>query len=173
MSVTLDIGFECFGESEVQHFCGAIRRYFHIGGLQVAVDDAALVGIFQCFGNLFGDGQRILARQRALFDAVGKRGPIDQLHHQRRHVVGFFQAVDRGNIRMIERRENLCFALETRHALAVAGKLIREDFNGHVTAEACIMREINFAHASSAEQRRYLVGPQFCARGQTHKCAGL
>src|SRR5215831_13576840 len=43
-------------------------------------------------------------------------GPLHQLHHQGAHAARFFQAIDRCNVGMIERRQHLSFALEACHA---------------------------------------------------------
>ena len=48
-----------------------------VSGFQVAVDDAALMRGFEGLGDLLGDGQRLIERNRTLSDAVGKRGPFD------------------------------------------------------------------------------------------------
>ena len=45
------------------------------------MDDAALVRIFQRFGDLPRNGQRFLQRNRSLGDAFGQRRTFHQLHH--------------------------------------------------------------------------------------------
>ena len=43
---------------------------------------------------------------------------VDELHHQRAHVAGVLEAVDLRDVRMVERRKRLRFALEPRQAFA-------------------------------------------------------
>jgi hypothetical protein len=44
------------GEAEVEHFDGAVRTELDVCRLQVAVDDALLVGCLKRIGDLPGDG---------------------------------------------------------------------------------------------------------------------
>ena len=47
---------------------------------------------------------------------------LDQLHHQRADAVGFLEAVDVRDVRMVERGERLRFALEPRQPLGIVRK---------------------------------------------------
>ena len=47
---------------------------------------------------------------------------LDQLHHQRADVADRFEAVDVRDVRMVERRERLRFALEPRQPFGIAGE---------------------------------------------------
>ena len=44
---------------------------------------------------------------------------LDELHHERRDAADFFEAVDGGDVRMIQRREDFGFALKTREAIGI------------------------------------------------------
>ena len=81
-----------------------------------------LVRRFERFGNLTRDGQRLVQRNRPARDSVGERRPIDQLQHQRAHAARLFEAVDRGDVRVIERGEHLRFAREPRQAVRIDGE---------------------------------------------------
>ena len=58
------------------------------------MNDALLVRRFQRLGNLSGDRQRLVDRNRAGRDAIGERRAFDQFHHQRPSAVRLFQSVD-------------------------------------------------------------------------------
>ncbi len=47
---------------------------------------------------------------------------VDQFHDEGLHAVGIFEAVDLRDVRMIERRQNLCFALEAGEAIGIGGE---------------------------------------------------
>ena len=51
-------------EAEVQHLHRAVGGQLDVRGLQVAVDDAALVGVLEGVGQLQRDRQRFVKRQR-------------------------------------------------------------------------------------------------------------
>ena len=56
------LGRRCFqrlGETEVEQLDAAVRQQLDVGRLEVAVDDAVLVGGFQRLGNLRGGAQRL------------------------------------------------------------------------------------------------------------------
>ena len=68
------------------------------------------------------DRQRLVERQRPAGDALRQILALDQFHHQRADAAGLLEAVDVGDVRMVERRERLGFALEPRQPLGVAGE---------------------------------------------------
>ena len=84
-----------FRQPEVEHLDGAVRPDLDVGGLQIAMDDPLLVRRFERVGDLPGDRQRFVERERAACDPVGERRPLDQLEDQRVDAVRLFEAVDR------------------------------------------------------------------------------
>jgi hypothetical protein len=67
-----------------------------------------------------------------LCDAVSERWSLHQLQHERLDAVGVFETVDRSDVRMIERRQDLRFALETGEAIRIDCELWRNDFQRNV-----------------------------------------
>jgi len=86
------------------------------------MDDARLVGRFECLSDLPRDRQRFVERDRSLRDPIGQRRAFHQLQHQRAHAVGVFEVVDAANVRMIQRGQRPCFALEARDPLGVGNE---------------------------------------------------
>ena len=83
------------GQAEVEHLHEAIGGDLDVGGLQIAMDDAALVRRLERLGDLPRDRQRLgerHARRRAtaLGDAVSVA--LDQLHDQRVDAVVLLRA---------------------------------------------------------------------------------
>ena len=89
------------------------------------MDDPLLVRRFERLGDLPRDRQRLVERDRPVRDPIGERRAFDQLHHQRAHAVGVFEAVDVRDVRMVQRREHLRFALEAREALGIVRRTAR------------------------------------------------
>ena len=58
-----------------------------------------------------------------------------QFQHEAIRLPGFFQAVDGGNIRMIERSQRAGLAAETRQTLGVPRELSGQGLDGDVAAE--------------------------------------
>ena len=98
-----------FRQAEVEHLHRAVGADLDVRGFQVAMDDALLVRRFQRLGNLLRDRQRFVDRDRAARDALRRSSPstssITSAVRPR-----LFEAVDRGDVRMIQRREDFRFA---------------------------------------------------------------
>ena len=64
---------------------------------------------------------------------LSQRVAVDQFHDERtRTARTIFYPEDRGDVRMVEGRERLRLALETRQAFGVIGKKRRQDFDRNV-----------------------------------------
>ena len=83
------------------------------------MDDAFLMRRFECFRNLFRDGQCLIDRNRPSLDALGQRLSRHEFHHQELPSAGFFDAVDRRDVGMIQRRQHAGFALESRRSVRI------------------------------------------------------
>jgi hypothetical protein len=114
------------------------------------VDDAFRVGRFERRRDLARDGQSFVEWNRAFFDALRKRGPFHQLHHEiiRPHVV------ERADIDVIQRSNRTCLALKS------LTELLRGDFDCDVPAQPRVACTVDFAHASGANLLRNLVRPE-------------
>ena len=105
------------------------------------------------FSHLPGDGQRLVHRNRALRNALRKRRAFDQLHHESLHAVGVLEPVDRGDVRMIQRGEDLRFALKARQAVGVGCERRGEDLDRDLTLQLRVRRPIDLPHSTHAELR--------------------
>jgi hypothetical protein len=81
-------------QPKIENLHRVVVRHLHVCGFQIAVDDPALVRVFERLGNLLGDPQSFINRNRPLFDAVGESRPFDQLHDERMRGPGIFESVD-------------------------------------------------------------------------------
>jgi len=108
------------------------------------MNHSLLVSVLQGVRDLPGDGQRFLERDRALRDALGQRRALRQLEHQR----AVLHAIDRRDVGMVQRRQHLRFAGESRHAVGVLRERFGDDFDGHVAAQLGIGGAVHFAHAA-------------------------
>jgi hypothetical protein len=67
--------------------------------------------------------QYLFERQRSRFQALGQSFALQALHHQIIDAVLVPDVVQHANVRMIELRDDLCFALKSLLLLAVRGRL--------------------------------------------------
>ena len=155
---------QCLGQPEIEHLHRAVLCELDIGGLQIAMHDAVLVRRFERFGNLTGNRQRFVNRDRSLRDAVCQRRAVDELEHEG----PLFEAVDLRDVRMVERRQHLRLALKARDAIGIGGKEIRKNLDGDVAAQPRITRSIHFAHAACADGGHNLVRSESSAGREGH-----
>ena len=96
-----------FRETEVEHLHRAVRAHLDVRRFQIAMDDALLVRGFERFGDLLRDRQRLVDRDRPARDAL-PTGPRPRRVPSRGASMPsrFFQPVDRGDVRMVQRREH-------------------------------------------------------------------
>ena len=80
------------------------------------------------------------------------------------------EAVDRGDVGVIELGEELRFALEARQALLVLGEGGRQDLDRHLALQARVGGAIDLAHAALAELGGDLVGAEALA---DHRVPGV
>ena len=76
------------------------------------MDDPLLMRRFERLGNLCRHRQRVGQRDRAARDPLRQVLAFHELHDQRWHAVGFFDAVDGADVRMIQRGQKPRLAFE-------------------------------------------------------------
>ena len=135
------------------------------------MNDPLLVRRFERLGDLPGDEEGLVDRNRPARDPIGERRALDQLHHQGADAIGFFEPVDLGDVPMIERGEHLRLPLETRQALGIAGNGWRQDFDRDQAIQRCIAGFVDLAHAARADSGRDLIRTNAPALERCHALA--
>src|ERR1700730_15194323 len=70
---------------------------------------------------------------------------------------------------MVERREHLCFALESRQPIRVGRKDVGKELDGNVAIELDVARAVDLAHAACAQRRQDFVRSEARASGLRHE----
>jgi hypothetical protein len=76
-----------------------------------------------------------------------------RFHHEGVQAGRLLDRIDRRDVGVIERRERLRLALESRHALRVVGERVRQDLDRHLAAQDGVGCSIHLAHAAFTDQR--------------------
>jgi hypothetical protein len=142
---------ERLGQPEVQHLDLPVGSQLHVVGLQVAVDDAALVRHLQRLGDLPGHLQGLVEAQASGRDPLAERRPLHELQDQRLDALQLLQPVDGSDVRVVETGQDLRFALEARHPLGIRGERLRKHLQRYRALKLGIQRPVDFAHATFAE----------------------
>ena len=100
-----------------------------------------LVRGFERLRDLPRDRERSSIGKAAAREALGQRRSLDQLEDESAKSVGFFEAIDRGDVWMIQRGSDARLALEAGEALRIGGECAGQDLDRDVAAElACRAR---------------------------------
>ena len=118
------------------------------------MDDALLVRGVERFGDLPRDVSASAIAQRTALETIGERRSLDELQDERRLPPSTSSsAVDRADVRMIERRQQARFAREPGAALRIGGEVRGQNLDRDVATEPAVARAIDLAHAAGAERR--------------------
>ena len=137
------------------------------------MDDPLLVRGLERFGNLVGDGERLVDRHRPAHETVGERLALDQFHDEQMPTSGFLEAVQRGDVWMIQGGEDSGFTLEARQAIRIGGPRLRQQLDRHRTTELRVVGAIDFAHPTGAKQRVDFVRAESRTIGDWQSCGDL
>ena len=107
------------GQPEVEDLGFSFTGSFYVLGLEVAMDDPLLVGLFERLRDLQRERKAFSKGKRPGFEAFGERRAGDELHDEGVRLAAGLEAVDLGDVGVVELREELRFALEPRQALLV------------------------------------------------------
>ena len=102
---------------------------------------------------------RIGDRNRAARQPLREIFPIDELHHQR----PIFNAIHLRDVGMIQRRERLRLACESRQALRIAREQLRKNLDRDIAVQARIAGAIHLPHSTGADVTGDLVRPDTIA----------
>jgi hypothetical protein len=122
------------------------------------MDDALLVRRFERVGDLSGDGQRLGQRDGAARDVRGEILAFDEFHHQGREVGRLLEAVDRGNVRVVQRGQDFSFTLEPCEAIRVAGDRCGQHLDRDGPLEIAVGGAIDLTHTTRTDLRGDFVG---------------
>ena len=93
---------------------------------------------------------------------------LDELHDQGAHVLRLFDAVNGGDVRMIERGEHFRFALKARESIGIGRQRRRKNLERDLTLELGVSRPVDLTHSAFANWRGDFVDADSSAGGQTH-----
>ena len=156
-----------FGQPEVEDLDGPLGCDLDVGRFQITMDDAAIVRRLERLGDLASSRDDLVDRQRTGRQALRERRPLDQFEHERGDVAAFLDAVDRADVRVIQRGERSRLLLEPRAAVRVVRDRIGQHLDRDRTSQPGIVRAINLSHPAGAEQALDAERPQLAARRES------
>ncbi len=147
-------------EPEVEDLDRAVGADLDVRRLQIAMNHSLLVRRFERVGDLSRDGQRLVERNRSTRDSLCEILPFDEFENERGDAAGLFEAMDVGDVRVIERGEHLRFAAEPREAIGITRDRWQQDFDRDVAIQLGVTSAKDFAHAACADRGEDFVGTE-------------
>ncbi len=132
------------------------------------MDDALFVRCFERIGDLLCDRQRFVDRNRPPGDPVGEGWTFYELEGQCLDVRTLFEPINRCDVLVIQRGQDLRFASKASQAIGIERERLRQDLQRDVTIQPRIPRAIDLAHPAFAELGEDLVGSDLGSRGKRH-----
>ena len=146
------------------------------------MDDALVVGFLEGFGDLRGDLQCLVEGNRAACEPLLEVFALHQFERDEELPGRFLQPVDGGDVRVVQRGEQLGLAPESSEALGVLGHFGRQHFDCDIAPQRRVGGPVDLAHSAGANGRRYPVVRQrssdeirhlfLLARSQSHVLRG-
>ncbi len=163
----------CFSrqrQTEVGDDGAAVSSQQHVGGLEVAVDDAGGVRGLKARRRIEETRQHLAPRPRLCArraaDPVLEVLPLDQLHGDPQALRRLADVVDADDVGVVDARDRLRFRLQPAGGLAAAAQLALHQLDRHPALELGIVRHVDDAHAALAEQLDDAEPADRCWRGE-------
>jgi hypothetical protein len=147
------LGRQRLGEAKVEDFDGSVRTQLDVGRLEIAMNDAPFVGSSERISKLFRDLDCFVQRDGPVSQLVRERLALDELHDDAAAGAHVLEAIDLSDVRMIQRGEELRFALEPREPVRIVGEMIRQNLEGDVAQQLRIAGAQHDAHRAFPELR--------------------
>src|SRR5581483_11818765 len=139
-------------DAEVGDLHRAVVTHQDVAGLDVAVDDAGIVGRLQRERDLADHVERPVDRQPALArQDARQRLAVDELHDEVGESVRLAVVVDVGDAGVRQRRGGPGLGAEPLHETRLAGDLRAQDLHGNGSIEDVVVAPPDFAHAAAAD----------------------
>ena len=147
----LDVGLDALGQAEVGDVRVTLLVDQDVRRLQVAMEDAAHVGVLDGFGRLDhqGHGRAEIVPERG--ELIGEVAPLDELHAEIALAVVLADFVNRDDAGVVEQRDGLGLVLEPAQVGVVGQHAGLDHLEGDGSVEADLPGLVDDAHAAAAQ----------------------
>jgi hypothetical protein len=141
-----------FGDAEVGDFHAAARVEKDVVGLDVAMEDAFVVGILEGFADARDDGEGLVGVDGAGAHGLAEVHAIDIFHQQIKKRAGLAEVVNGDDVWMIEFGEGAAFAGEAFGKVSLFSERLGENFEGDQAIEFWLAGFVNETHPALADE---------------------
>ena len=139
------------GDAKISDLHPAIFVEQQVLRLDVAVDDAPVVGELQCVTERRHDGQRLLRRELPRAQKLAQVQAVHKFHEQVIKPARLPEVINGDDVRMVQRRQRLRLPRETFGKFRVAHAFRREKFQCDETVQGLLSCLVNHTHAAATE----------------------
>ena len=136
------------------------------------ITPASIRGL-QCLGDLLGNRQRLVQRDRPRRDSVSEGRPFNQFEDERLRAVGFLDTVDGGDVGVVEAGEDLRLPLEPSEPIRISRESVGQDLQGDLAIQLGVGGLPDLTHAPFAEEGGHVVVPEAGAGAEGHDLLSL
>jgi hypothetical protein len=115
------------------------------------MDDALLMRSFKRVGDVDGNGDHSIARQRTRLDQLLQRFPVEELHCDEGAAAFFSDLMNGADIGMIQRGSSARLPPEALQSGAVIGEVVGQEFESDEPAKERVLGLIDHAHTTAAD----------------------
>src|SRR5579863_145635 len=141
--------------------------------LEIAVSESAFVGFCQRVGYLRRIANDLVGWERAFEQALLQGFTLDQFHDQEINAILMADIVQGADVGMRKFGNCLCFALQALFQVWIRRQVGEQNLDGDIAIKARVSSAVDFAHAAGTQGREDLIGAEFSAGSERHRCAPL
>jgi hypothetical protein len=138
------------GEPKVQDLRLPAGRHEHVRRLEVAVDDALAVRRVESIRHLDTEIEQGREVDRPPADSLAQRLPLEELHRDEPLPLVRIDVVNGADAGVVEGGRGARLALEALEGLGLRAEALRQELEGHGTAEAGVLGPVDDPHPSAA-----------------------
>ena len=138
------------GDPEIEDLHPVRGREHNVFRLDVAVDNPLLMSRVQTLGTLDSNGQELGETARLRLDAPPQSSAFDVLHHEKDFALVFEHVINRGNVRMVQRRGALGFLQKSLSVLVIL-ELRGHPLDGYDSLQGRVLRAEHLSHAAGTK----------------------
>src|SRR5579863_3053527 len=150
-----------FCEPEIQYFCVPVFGQKNIFRLEVAMDDAFVVGGGKRIGELRGEFHKLTSRNGIRAQSLTQTFAFQEFRNEKGHALVLTYEVDGENVGVLQSRCGLSLLAETAQAVGILQIAGMENFYGDVASESGVARSIDLPHSAGTQQGENFVRAQF------------
>ena len=145
-----------FGYAKIRHLHAALPIQQDILRLDVAVDDALVVGILEGVANLRHDRQRLARRHPPAVHQPAQTHPVHEFHQEVEKAVRPAGIIDGHNARMIQPGQRLGFPGKPLGKRRVTANARRQDLQRRYPVQFLLADLIDHSHAAPTQDLQNL-----------------